>query len=59
MRHGVETADDLESAEITRLGRRTALLHGALLVIAALGDAEVHRAPEIARRALERPHERD
>ena len=59
MRQGIEAADDLESAGVTRLERRAALLHGALLVIAALDDAEAQRAPEIARRALERPYERD
>jgi hypothetical protein len=56
---GIVKADEREAAEAERMARRLALMHGALLSIAALDPAEAHRAPEIARGALERRERRD
>lgn len=48
-----------DAAEAERLANRVALLHGALLRIAALDPSDAHEAPAMARQALERRPLRD
>ena len=59
MVNGIAAPEQREAAESERMAQRMALLHGALLSIASLAPSEAHRAPEIARGALERRERRD